>query len=481
MGSFNAVVTTSIYCRPGCAGRPNRANVRAFGLAAAAEAAGFRACLRCRPYRVQPAVSYHAAPELACRAVRLIVDGALDEGTEHDLSARLGISARHLRRLFAEHLGVTPDYLARSTRVHFARRLLDDTDLPVTDVTFAAGFGSVRQFNRACQEVFRATPGELRARRRVSDRLVADGGLALRLPFRPPFDWPSMVRYLHARSIAGVEHVTAECYRRTVVIDGDPGVLELSPGGPEHLVLHAHLPHWAGLIHVAQRARGIVNLDADVEAASRDLGGDPLVGRLFRDRPGVRPPGAWDPFETGVEAIAGEQAGPAATARFLRRVVELYGTPVPGLRRLGLTHTFPPPSALADAEMDGLGLPPSRTAAVRAFAQAVAAGAADPGCGDRPAALAGRVTPIPGLTGEAAQYLALRLGERDAFCPASPALLGALARAAGRPVTPGQARRIAERWRPWRAHAAAQLWLGAAQLPLDPRGPDAGRVAAARL
>ena len=293
---------------PGCAGRPNRANVRAFSLAAAAEAAGFRACLRCRPYRVQPAVSYHAAPELVCRAVRLVVDGALDEGTEHDLSARLGISARHLRRLFAEHLGVTPDHLARSTRVHFARRLLDDTDLPITDVTFAAGFGSVRQFNRACREVFRATPGDLRARRRVSDRLVADGGLALRLPFQPPFDWPSMAGYLRARSIAGVEHVTADCYRRTVVIDGDPGVLELSPGGPEHLVLHAHLPHWAGLIHVAQRARGIVNLDADVEAASRDLGGDPLVGRLFRDRPGVRPPGAWDPFETGVEAIVGEQA-----------------------------------------------------------------------------------------------------------------------------------------------------------------------------
>ena len=203
---------------------------------------------------------------------------------------------------------MTPDHLARSTRVHFARRLLDDTDLPITDVTFAAGFGSVRQFNRACREMFRATPGDLRARRRVSDRLVADGGLALRLPFQPPFDWPSIASYLRARSIAGVEHVTADCYRRTVVIDGDPGVLELSPGGPEHLVLHAHLPHWAGLIHVAQRARGIVNLDADVEAASRDLGGDPLVGRLFRDRPGVRPPGAWDPFETGVEAIVGEQA-----------------------------------------------------------------------------------------------------------------------------------------------------------------------------
>src|SRR5262249_36365157 len=168
-------------------------------------------------------------PGVVCGAVQLIPDGALDGKTEHDLGARLGVSARHLRRLFGEHLGVTPDHLARSCRAHFARRLLDDTDFTITEVAFAAGFGSVRQLNPGWREGVRAAPHELRARRRVSDRLVADGGLVLRLPFQPPLDWGAMLRYFHARAIAGVEHVTGDTYRRTFVIDGDPGVLELSP------------------------------------------------------------------------------------------------------------------------------------------------------------------------------------------------------------------------------------------------------------
>ena len=459
MGSFSAVVTTSIYCRPGCGARPNRANTRAFALAASAEAAGFRACLRCRPYRTHPQVSYQAAPELVCRAVRLVVDGILDDATEHELGGRLGISARHLRRLFAESLGLTPGQLARSTRVHFARRLLDDTDLPIAEVAFAAGFGSVRQFNRDCHDIFRATPGELRARRRVGDRLIADGGLAVRMPLRPPFDWPAMLDYMQARGIAGVEHVSADRYRRTVVIDGDPGVLELSPGGPEHLVLGAHLPHWAGLIHIVQRGRGIFNLDADAETANRDLAADPLIGPLVRSHPGIRPPGTWDPFETAIEAITGEQASLADAAQIMRRIVERCGTPVPGLRAFGLTHTFPPPPALALADLRGLGLGPSRISAIRAFAQAVTGHAVNLGRGNQLDALVMSDTAIPGMSAEVAQYLAMRLGERDAFPGTSPRLLRVLSRATGQAVTPQQAQHLADRWRPWRAHAAAQLWL----------------------
>jgi AraC family transcriptional regulator, regulatory protein of adaptative response / DNA-3-methyladenine glycosylase II len=461
MGNFNAVVTTGIYCRPGCAARPNRANVREFSLAAAAEAAGFRACLRCRPYRMQPSISCQAAPELVCRAVRLIVDGALDDATEHDLGTRLGISGRHLRRLFSEHLGLTPDHLARSTRVHFARRLLEDTDLTVADITFAAGFGSVRQFNRDCRRVFQATPGELRARRRVSDRLVADSGIALRMPFQPPLDWPAILGYLQARSIPGVEDVSAGRYRRTIVIDDDPGVLELSPGGPEHLLLHAHLPHWAGLIHIVQSARAIFNLDADADAANRHLAADPIVGNLCRNRPGVRPPGTWDPFESGIQAIVSEQIGLAETARTMRRIIERYGRPVPGLRVLGLTHTFPPPSALAEADLRGLGLGSPQVAAIHALAQAAAKDTAGLSRSNRLDTLTGPVTAIPGMSADAAQYLALRLGERDAFPRSSPALLDTLSRATGQPVTPLQAEGIAERWRPWRAHATAHLWLSA--------------------
>jgi AraC family transcriptional regulator of adaptative response / DNA-3-methyladenine glycosylase II len=192
MHSFAGVVTTGIYCRPGCGARPSAENVTRFPLAAAAESAGYRACFQCRPYRWPECVTW-TGPELVCRAVRLILDGALDNATEEQLGRRLGISARHLRRLFTVHLGVTPDGLARSARAHFARRLLDDTDLSMVDIAFATGFGSVRQFNRDLQAIFRAPPGVLRAKRRKADRLTADGGLPLRLPFRGPLDWDSLV------------------------------------------------------------------------------------------------------------------------------------------------------------------------------------------------------------------------------------------------------------------------------------------------
>jgi len=428
-------------------------------MAAAAEAAGYRACLRCRPYRTQPAAG-SAGPELVCRAVRLILDGALDGRTEHHLAARLFVSARHLRRSFHDHLGVTPDQLARSARAHFARRLLDDTDLAIADVAFASGFGSVRQFNRACLEVFRATPRELRARRRAADRLVADGGLALRLPFQHPLDWDRMLGYLRARAIAGVESVSGRTYRRTIAIDGDPGVIELSPDGPDHLVLRAHLPHWEGLIHVAQRARRIFNLDADVEAATLALDPDPIIGPLVRARPGIRAPGTWDPFDTGVRAIVGQQVSVAGAGTITARIVERHGVPVPGLQPFGLTHLFPAPSTLATADLGGLGLTSARSAAINAFARAVADRAVPLDRGSRLDQLVESITSIRGLGPWTAQYVALRAGEPDAFPATDLGLRRSLSHAAGRPVASREAERVAEPWRPWRAHAAAHLWLG---------------------
>ncbi|HYT81202.1 MAG TPA: AlkA N-terminal domain-containing protein [Actinomycetota bacterium] len=458
MTSVSAVVTTGIYCRPGCGARPLPENVRKFATAAAAEAAGYRACLRCRPYRLQP-VACWSGPEVVCRAVQLILDCALDGKTENDLGARLFISARHLRRLFLEHLGVTPDQLG-SARTHFARRLLDDTDLTITDIAFAAGFGSVRQLNRACRGVFRAPPGELRERRRASDRLVADGGLVLRLPFHPPLDCDAMLGYFGARAIAGVESVSGGTYRRTVVIDGDPGVLELSPGGPDHLLLKAHLPHWEGLIHVVQRARRVFNLDADVEAATGHLESDPIIGPLMRARPGVRPPGTWDPFETGVRAIVGQQVIVGGAGTIIARLVERHGTPVPRLQAFGLTHLFPSPSTVASADLGGLGLTSARAAAINAFARAVADGTVRFDRASRLERFVASITDIPGLGAWTAHSLALRLGEPDAFPATDLGLRRALSTDAWRPVTPGEAERVADTWRPWRAQAAAHLWLG---------------------
>ena len=466
MPGFSAVVTTGIYCRPGCSAQPRAENVRTYPLAASAEAAGYRACLRCRPYRSPQSFSWDA-PELVCRAVRLILDGALDGGSEVELGARLGVSARHLRRLFTVHLGVTPDGLARSARAHFARRLLDDTDLTITQIAYAAGFGSLRQFNRACQEIFKAAPRMLRARRRKSDRLVADGGLALRLSFHGPLDWESMVGYFAAQAIPGVEHVDGETYRRTIVIGGDPGVLELLPGGDDHLVLLAHLPHWEELIHVVDRARRIASLDLDLESASRRLARDAAVGPLVRQRPGVRPPGTWDAFETGVRAIIGQQLTVAVSATIIGRLVERLGPVVPGLEQLGLSRTFPSAEMLAEADLTGLGLTKARAEAIRSFARAVADDVIRLDGSTSLDRLVAAVTAVDGLGPWTAHYLALRLGEPDA-CPTTDlALRQALARRIARSgLTLEQ---VTERWRPWRALATAHLWAADRARPAELR------------
>ena len=412
--------------------------------------------MRCRPYRWPQTVSW-TAPELVCRAVRLVLDGALDNASEADLGARLGVSARHLRRLFKEQLGVTPDGLARSARVHFARRLLDDTDLTVTQIALR---GRVRQ----PAPVQPCLPGRLP---RVAPRAAGpppQGGSSRR--GRRPAPAPRVPRparlagpgprTLSARAIPGVEAVEGDTYRRTIVVRGRPGVLELGPGGDDHLLLRAHLPNWDELVHVVQRARRIGSLDFDLSEPAVQLAGDPTIGPLLNARPGLRPPGTWDPFETGVRAIIGQQVTLAGANTIAGRLVARLGTSVPGLEPLGLRHTFPSAAVLARGNLDGLGLTPARARAVRLFARAVVEDAVvlDGSVGlDR---LVSSITALDGLGPWTANYLALRLGEPDA-CPTSDlALRRALPRRAPTAAALGD---LAERWRPWRALAATHLWI----------------------
>jgi len=411
--SYAAVVTTGIYCRPGCGARPRSDHVVRFALAASAEAAGYRACLRCRPYRF-PQSAPATSPDLVCRAVQLILDGALDAATETRLAARLGISPRHLRRLFTEHLGVTPDGLARSARTHFARRLLDDTDLSVSDIAFAAGFGSVRQFNRACLAVFRMTPNQLRERRRRADRLVADGGLLLRLPFSGPLDWDAILDLLANQATPGVEHVSHRTYRRTITVEGHAGVLELTSGGHDHLRLRLHLPRWQELLHLVARARRLAGLDLDLDLAFGRLADDPAIGPLLAKRPGLRPAGSWDPYETGVRAIL-DHAGRDTGHRLAARIVGRFGTPVLGLTQLGLTHCFPSPATLLTARLDDLGLAAGQDQALRAFSRAVASGQLRLDGGLPPDRLLADLTATCGIDVPVAQYVALRLGHPGAY------------------------------------------------------------------
>ncbi|MHB1576035.1 MAG: AlkA N-terminal domain-containing protein [Candidatus Dormibacteria bacterium] len=464
MGPYQAVVTTGIYCRPGCGARPLEANVRSFPLAAAAEAAGFRACLRCRPYRWEPPPSGRP-PELVRRALRLVLDGALDAGTEQQLGGLVGVSPRHLRRLFDSHLGVSPGQLARSRRSHFARRLLDDTDLSVTEIAFASGFGSVRQMNRAFVEIFRSTPTRLRARRRAADRLVADGGLPIRLPVAGPLAWNEMLGYLDRRAISGVERVANGTYSRTVRIDGDPGVIELSQAGADTVLLVAHLPHWEGLIEVVSRARRIFNLDGDIADAREQLAADPRLGPLVALRPGLRPPGAWDAFEVGVRAIVGQQVSVRGATTLVGRIVERYGSEIPGLGPMGLSHLFPEPQDLAGADLEGVGMPRSRAAAIQRFAAAVAEHRLHLERRCPLPELVAEIMEVPGLGPWTAHYLALRLGEPDAFPAADLGLRRALATTGGRPPAPGELNEMAARWRPFRAYAAVHLWLDQPSAP----------------
>jgi len=387
-----------------------------------------------------------------------VVGGGVEASSEDAVAARLGLSARHLRRLFQDQVGVTPSQLARSSRAHFARRLLDDTDLSVTDIAFASGFGSLRQFNRTLQQVFRAAPSELRARRRVADRLVADGGLPLRIGFAGPLAWDAALAFLDARAISGVEHVSAGAYRRTIVVDGDPGALEIRRGGRDHLVLTAHLPHWNGLIHVVEQVRRLFNLDVDLVAADTALGDDPLIGPRIALLPGLRPVGAWDPLEVGVRAIIGQQVSVAGASTIAGRLVERVGTEVPGLAQLGLTHVFPSPDTLAEADLGGIGLTGARMDAIRSFAASVAAGSLRLDRSVPLDHLVASLVAVPGIGPWTAHYLALRLGEPDAFPAGDLGLRRSIECLGGSRLDPRGMTALADRWRPWRGHAAFHLW-----------------------
>lgn len=464
---YSAVRTTGIYCRPGCSARPRAENVTTFELAATAEAAGFRACLRCRPYRTAGNVAPHAQ-ELVCRAVRLIIAGALDDDGEAALGRRLAVSARHLRRLFAEHVGVTPSQLAHSRRAHFARRLLDDTDLTITQIAFASGFSSVRHFNRAMRDVFRAAPRDLRKRRRQSDRLIADGGLTLRLPFDPPFEWEAAMGHLARRAIPGVESVEGGVYRRTIVLDGDPGMLELSVGGADHLLLRAHLPYWEGLIHVVERAARMVGIDMDVAAGERHLAADSVVSAIIKRHAGLRIPGAWGPFEACIQAIVSQQPDLASTRDGLAAITRAYGTHIPGLPH-NLTHVFPSADTIAESDLAAWYQPRALADTITAFASAAATDALRLDGSASLDDLISSLLAIRGIEKHTAHQIALRLGYHDAFPQGDPVVRRALQQVA---PSVGAVEAAAEQWRPWRGLAVTHLVAH-----IDSGAPTIGTIA----
>ena len=452
MDTFTGVVTTGIYCRRGCPATPLRRNMLPFGHPAAAEAAGFRPCLRCRPDRV-PDQGWIAAPELVCRAMHSIADGALDDATEDELATHLGVSARHLRRLFDEHVGATPSEVARSRRAHFARRLLDDTDLPMTQIATAAGFNTVRQMNRVVQEIFQFTPSELRAKRRRPDRLVVDGGLELRVPYRSPLAWADLLGFLAPRAIPGVEavHLDTGVYRRVVDLDGAPGVIEVWDEPREQaLRLRVHLPEIDNLVHLVAGVRRLFDLDADpkvIDASSRET---IACARWYAPARGC----ASRARSIRSSSVCGRSS--ASRSRWGARpalagaLVEQLGRPVPGIAPLGLTHVFPSAAKVARADLSNLGLTGARDPRPARLRGRDGERRADPRPRDRPrrdGACSVRAAGHRAVDGELRRDAGLRRARRVPR-------IGPRAQAgAGR-----RPRRGAEPWRPWRAYAAMHIW-----------------------
>ncbi len=461
---FCGVRTTGIYCRPSCPARtPKRENVRFFPTAAAAQAAGFRACKRCRPDASPGSPEWDRRSDLIGRAMRLIADGVIDREGVSGLARRLGYTERHVHRELVAVVGAGPLALARAQRAQTARILLETTDLPIATVAFAAGFGSVRQFNHTMREVFALAPRALRTRAYAGDRDSAGGAIVLRLPYRAPLDADGLLAFFARRAIPGIEEVTASVYRRSLNLPHGAGVVDVQPGD-ERMHVRYVLDDIRDLATAVQRSRALLDLDSDPVAVLDALGEDALIGRLVHAVPGRRVPGHVDPHELAVRAVLGQQVSLRGAATLAGRLVPQHG------RRLAnplgtVTHAFPSPEALAEIDPDTLPMPDSRKQALLNLSRAVASGdlVLDPGA-DRAAARAA-MTKLPGIGSWTAEYVAMRaLRDPDAFLASDLGTRRALERL-GQDGRPPAAAALAERWRPYRAYAQQHLWGSLAYAP----------------
>ncbi|MFK7743052.1 MAG: AlkA N-terminal domain-containing protein [Planctomycetota bacterium] len=460
---IQGVVTTGIYCRADCRARPHRDNVRSMPNSLAALAKGFRPCLLCRPDRL-PDLGATARTPAVAKALRLVVSGFLDDASTADLATCVGYSTRQLDRLFEAEIGASPDFVARASRAHMARRLLDESDLSITDIAFAAGFASIRQMNRVMRDLFAFSPSELRRKRRRGDVLAPlDGGLRLRVPHGGAIDPTRMLEYLASRAIPGIEEVVDSTYRRTIKTCGHPGVAEVRDAGDgQHLEVTLHLATFGSILDQVQRARAMFGLSRGDTGAERALRRDAAIGAIVRAHPGLRMPGAWDRFETSVRVLIGQQVSVAGASTVAGRLVERIGTRI-DLPLSGTLHSlFPSPQDLAAASPDVLDMPRARAQAILAFAQAVATGELDLVAAESLDELVARLTERPGIGPWSAHLIAARVFDQPDAFPASDLGLRKGAASDGEIPSARELERMSAAWRPYRTTACAYLWLAAA-------------------
>lgn len=459
---FGAVRTTGIYCRPVCPARtPKRENITFYPSAAAAQEAGFRPCLRCRPETSPDLGAWNGASNTVTRALAMIEQGALDGGDVDALADRLGVGERQLRRLFRKHLGASPVAVAQTRRVLLAKQLIHETRLPMAEVALAAGFGSVRRFNETFQQLFRRPPSTLR-RSGASDLAAGEGAAAtLRLPYRPPYDWSAMISFLAGRAIPGVEMVGPRRYARTLAVGAAAGVVVVEPGEGDWLNVTLNFPRVEAWPAVIAKVRRVFDLAADPGLIGAHLSEDPDLAPLVAARPGLRAPGAWDGFELAVRAVLGQQITVTAARNLAGKLTAAHGEVLDSeaARANGLSRLFPRPEALALLDVETVGMPGARARALVSLAQAAAT---DPNLFGARRSLedaVARLKALPGVGEWTAQYIAMRaLREPDAFPHADIGLMRALEGPDGVRPTPQALLARAERWRPWRAYAASHLW-----------------------
>lgn len=450
---FTAVHTTGIYCRPSCPARtPLARNVSFFTTAAAAQAAGFRACRRCRPDAVPGSPEWDIRADVVARAMRLIADGEVERSGVPGLAARLGYSERQLHRLLVGELGVGPLALARAQRAQTARLLIETTDLPMADVAFAAGFASIRQFNDTVREVFATTPSGLR-KTTPGKTGAAPGWLTLRLAARAPYEAAEVLLFLGAHAVPGLEDWDGTTFSRVLDLPHGPAVVQLSPttGGGAGVTARLKLAELRDLGAAVTRCRRMLDLDADPAAVDDVLGADPALAPLVATAPGRRVPASPDADELAVRAVLGQQVS-VAGARTLTARLLAAGTPL--AEPVGtLTHAFPRAAALAEADLTAVGLTGARRRTVHALAAALSDGsiALDPGADREEARRA--LLAVPGIGPWTAALVGLRgLADPDVWLPGDLALRKSLA-ALGRSDVDA-----AGRWRPWSSYAVLHLW-----------------------
>ena len=450
---YIGVLGSRVYCRPICpAPTAKEKNCRYFPTAAAAAEAGFRPCLRCRPESCPGTPAWQGTSTTVSRALRLIGESGLEDGGVESLAERLGVGSRHLRRLFVRHLGATPIAVAQTRRLHFAKKLIDETELPMNEVAIASGFGSVRRFNAGILKVYHRTPSQIRRLARKTGLRSGDQ-YQFRLNFRPPYHWRAMLDFLSPRATPGIEVVAESVYRRTISLNGIDGYFEVSlDRAQDALLVRIDFPDPRALFAIVERIRAMFDLNADWSSIAKSLRGDRVLGLGVKAEPGIRVPGCWNGFELAVRAILGQQVTVRGATLLAGRLVAAFGKKFGGSN--GLTHVFPTPETLANSKLDSIGLTGARAETIRTLARAVSEGRIKfQGVIDSEDFLR-RLCEIPGIGAWTAQYVAMRaLREPDAFPSSDLGLLRASSVS-----TPRELEERSEPWRPWRAYAAMYLW-----------------------